>query len=134
VIGVADGDTITVLRDTTQIRVRLHGIDAPERGQPFGTRARQFTSEAAFGKVVRIEPTDRDRYGRIVAEVILPDGRNLNRELVRAGLAWWFRRYARHDAELERLEGEARAARLGLWADPHPVPPWQWRGRRATVP
>ena len=74
-----------------------------------------------------MEPTDRDQYGRLVADVILPDGRNLNRELVRAGLAWWYRRYAPHDAELEALEAEARAARRGLWADPHPVPPWEWR-------
>ena len=69
---------------------------------------------------------------RLVADVILPDGRNLNRELVRAGLAWWYRRYAPHDAELEALEAEARAARRGLWADPHPVPPWEWRRGAVT--
>ena len=86
----------------------------------------------AYRKVVRVEPTDRDQYGRIVADVILPDGRNLNRELVRAGLAWWYCRYAPHDAELATLEGEARAARRGLWSAPHPVPPWDWR-RGAVV-
>ncbi len=113
VVGVADGDTLTVLREKAQIRIRLHGVDAPERGQPFGTRARQFTAELAFGQVVRIEPTDRDPFGRIVAHVILPDGRNLNRELVREGWAWWFRRYAPKNQELERLETESqsRAAR-----------------------
>jgi len=110
----------------------LHPIYAPlsPTGQPAwrtGTRAKQLTSELAFGKVVRVEPTDRDQYGRIVADVILPDGRNLNRELVRAGLAWWYRHYAPHDAELCALEVEARAAQRGLWAEPHPIPPWDWR-------
>src|SRR5262249_3053400 len=93
----------------------------------YGTRAKQFTSDLTFGKVVRVEPTDRDQYGRIVADMILPDGRNLNLELVRAGLAWWYRRYAPRDGVLEQLEVEARAGRRGLWADPHPVPPWEWR-------
>jgi micrococcal nuclease len=69
----------------------------------------------AFGKTVRIVPRDTDRYGRTVAEVILPDGRSLNREMVREGLAWWYREYTPHDAELARLEAKARAARRGLW-------------------
>jgi micrococcal nuclease len=134
VVSVADGDTLTVLRDQTQVRIRLHGIDAPEKGQPFGTRAKAFTAELAHGLRVRVEPTDRDRYGRVVADVILPDGRNLNRELIRAGLAWWFRRYAPKDGELARLEDEARGARRGLWADPHPVPPWDWRRPASPAP
>ena len=135
VVGVADGDTITALRDDkTTSRIRLHGIDAPEKGQPFGNRAKQYASELTFGNIVTVEPTDRDQYGRIVADVRLPDGRSLNREMVRAGLAWWYRRYS-HDPELARLEAEARAARRGLWADPHPVPPWEWRrARGAAVP
>lgn len=70
---------------------------------------------------------DTDRYGRLVGEVLLPDGRNLNHELVRAGMAWWYRRYAQEDTTLAQLEAEARAARRGLWRDPHPVPPWEWR-------
>ena len=69
----------------------------------------------------------RVRYGRTVAVVILPDGRSLNAELVRAGLAWWYRRYAPDDETLERLEREAREARRGLWGDPEPIPPWEWR-------
>ena len=133
VVGVADGDTLTVLRDDqTRYRVRLHGIDAPEKGQPFGNRAKQYASELAFGNIVTVEPTDRDQCGRIVADVRLPDGRSLNREMVRAGLAWWYRRYS-HDPELARLEAEARAARRGLWADPHPVPPWEWRRARGPA-
>ena len=70
---------------------------------------------------------DVDRYKRTVAEIILPDGRNLNRELVRAGLAWWYQRYARHEPVLAELEVEARAAQRGLWADRNPIPPWEFR-------
>jgi micrococcal nuclease len=128
VIGIADGDTITVLTaDKTQHRIRLWGIDAPETGQDFGSRAKQAASELAFGKQVTIRPLDTDRYGRTVADVILPDGRSMNREMVGKGMAWWFRRYALRDAELARLEGEAKAARIGLWSQPNPVPPWEWR-------
>jgi micrococcal nuclease len=80
------------LPQETTYRIRLHGIDAPERGQPYSNRAKQYASELAFGKEVTVEPVDRDQYDRPVADVILPDGQNLNRELVRAGLAWWYRR------------------------------------------
>jgi endonuclease YncB( thermonuclease family) len=127
VIGISDGDTITVLRDRSPIKIRLHGIDCPETGQDFGTRAKSFTSELAFGKVVTIRPVDTDRYRRTIAEVVLPDGRILNREIVRAGYAWWYRKYALGDATLERLEREAREARRGLWSQPSPIPPWEWR-------
>jgi len=130
VVGVADGDTLTLLReDKTPVRVRLHGIDAPENGQPFWAQAKAFTSDLAHGKVVRVEPAGPDRDGHVVAHVILPDGRSLNRALVREGLAWWLRVrwHPTNDAELEHLEAEARAAGRGLWADPRPVPPWWWR-------
>jgi endonuclease YncB( thermonuclease family) len=76
---------------------------------------------------VAVHVRDVDRYGRTVAEIILPDGRNLNREIVRAGFAWWYERYARHETVLRDLQDEARAARRGLWADPSPMPPWEWR-------
>ncbi|WP_461395495.1 thermonuclease family protein [Deferrisoma sp.] len=133
VVAVADGDTLTVLVGTEQVRVRLAGIDCPERRQPFGRKAKEFASRLAFGQVVRVRGEDRDRYGRVVGEVILPDGRSLNRELVSAGLAWWYRRYAPDDADLARREAEARAARRGLWADAAPVPPWEYRrSRRRT--
>ena len=82
VVGVTDGDTIIVLRDLATVKIRLNGIDCPERDQPFGSRAKLFTSETAFGRTVTVKPKSRDRYGRVVAEVVLPDGRVLNRELV----------------------------------------------------
>lgn len=81
---------------------------------------------SAFDQTVIVRPVELDRYRRIVAEVILSDGRSLNREMVRAGLAWWYRKYAAADGEMERLEAEARAARRGMWADRDPVAPWEW--------
>jgi hypothetical protein len=108
--------------------------DSPERAQPYGTRTRQFTGEFAHQQDVTVIVRDYDRYGRVVAEIILPDGRNLNHEIVRAGFAWWYRQYARGDGDLQRLEGEARDARRGLWADSSPVPPWEWRKERRAKP
>lgn len=127
VIGVSDGDTIPVLREGRETRVRLHGIDCPEKTQAFGQRAKEFTSSLAFGQTVLVSVVDIDRYGRIVGQVTLADGRNLNQALVEAGLAWWYRNYAPGDRELEALERQARAARRGLWADARPVEPWVFR-------
>lgn len=127
VVGVSDGDTVTVMREGKGERIRLFGVDSPETGQAFGNRAKQLASELCFGKNVRVVPRDVDHYGRIVGEIVLEDGRNLNHELVAAGMAWWYRQYARNDKTLERLEQEARADKRGLWADPKPVAPWDWR-------
>ena len=129
VVGVADGDTITVLHDGRPEVVRLNGIDAPEKGQAFGERAKQFTASLAFGKTVSVRSTERDRYGRTIGDVTLPDGRSLSQEVLRAGHAWWFRRYST-DHRLANLEAQARAAHTGLWADSNPVPPWEWRRAR----
>jgi endonuclease YncB( thermonuclease family) len=135
VVGVTDGDTLTVLHDGRAEKIRLHGIDAPEHGQPFSQRAKEATVTLAMSQVVTVQIRTRDRYGRTVADVRLPGGRFLNEALVRAGYAWWFRRYS-SDPRLAAAEAEARAARTGLWADPLPVPPWEWRraGPRASVP
>ena len=109
------------------VRVRLHGVDWPERRQPFGNRARQFTGDRALGKTVTGWVRGAERYGCLVGEVILPDGRNLSRELVRAGLACWDGKNPRGDRRLERLEREAKDAKRGSWADPDPLPPWEFR-------
>jgi len=131
-VGVQDGDTITVLRGGREERLRLNGIDCPEKAQPFGTRAKQFTSSQVFGKSVRVVSVDVDRYGRTVADVYTAEGQSVNRELVAAGLAWHYKQYSK-DATLARLENEARAARRGLWSDLHSIPPWEWRhGGRAS--
>lgn len=131
VVGVADGDTITVLHNKEEHKIRLAGIDCPElKGQPFGAAAKKLTSKLVFGKMVKVTVTDTDRYGRLVAEVYLPDGKCLNQELVRSGMAWWYRRYAPDDEVLAKLEVDARKARRGLWAEKAPTPPWEWRASR----
>jgi endonuclease YncB( thermonuclease family) len=131
VVGVADGDTITVLRDKEQVRIRLYGIDCPEGGQAFGKKAKQFTSQMVYGKVVEVEPVDVDRYGRTVGLVTVFK-RLVNEELANAGFAWVYTRYCDRPI-CERwkvLEYEAREAKRGLWADPNAIPPWEFRKKR----
>jgi micrococcal nuclease len=130
VIRVMDGDTIEVLHNTRPERIRLSGIDCPEKGQGFGNRAKQSASQLAFGKEVTLQTHGHDKYGRTLAEVLLPDGMNLNQELVKQGWCWWYRKYAPRDRVLEGLERDAREAKKGLWADPQIVPPWEWRRLR----
>ena len=126
VVGISDGDTIKVMRQGKAEKVRLYGIDCTEKGQAFGNRAKQFTSRMVFGQEVQVKTHGCDRYGRILGDVFTLNGRSLNQELVRAGYAWWYRRYS-NDANLKALEKQARAAKRGLWADPHAAPPWEWR-------
>ncbi len=129
VIGVLDGDTIEVMHDGKSERVRLHGIDAPEKGQAFGKSSKKAASELSFGKDVTVKERGRDKYGRTLGEVILPDNRSLNREMVREGHAWRYRKYS-NDGTLERLESDARRSRRGLWRDDDAVPPWEYRKAR----
>ena len=109
VVGVSDGDSISVMLGGRAVKVRLHGIDCHEKKQPFGTRAKRYTSEMAFGNEVEVRIKTTDRYGHIVGEVILPDGLSLNKELVYMGLARWYRKYAPNDRTLKALEAGARA-------------------------
>ncbi len=131
VIGISDGDTLTVLDQRQSVRVRLAGIDAPEHGQPYGQRAKTSLSELAYGKVADVDPRGRDTYGRVLGRVRVA-GVDLNAEQVRRGYAWVFRRYS-NDAALIALEEDARKARRGLWAGAAPVPPWTWRERHPAV-
>ena len=137
VVSVLDGDTLEVLHNQRPERIRLSGIDCPEKGQAFGMKAKQFTSTLIHGKEVTIRVLRKDRHGRTVADVVLPDGTNVSRELLRAGLAWWYRPYSK-DENLGALEEEARQAKRGLWADPNPIPPWEIRhpkqGRTPRAP
>jgi len=128
VVGVADGDTVSVLRDGRSVRVRLEGIDCPEKGQDFSQRAKQFTSELTFGKEATVEVRDVDRYGRLVARISV-GGQDVSVALVRAGLAWHFTKYSR-DPVLADAEQVARAARRGLWEQGSPTPPWEFRQLR----
>ena len=148
VVSVADGDTITVLdADNVQHKIRLEGIDAPERKQPFGTRSRQNMADLVFGKQVRVEARKQDRYGRTVGKVWVtprdhpckgddcPKTLDAGRAQLTVGLAWHFKRYEREQSEEDRLayafeETEARARKVGLWSESNPVPPWDWRNKR----
>jgi len=125
-VGVIHGDSLRVMYEGKAVQIPLLGIDCPEKRQPFGTRANEYTSELAFGQDVTVYGGRRDRYGRRLAEVLLPDGRSLNQELTNAGLAWWFRKYSK-DFRLGELERQAREAKRGLWVAPHSVSPWEWR-------
>jgi endonuclease YncB( thermonuclease family) len=136
VVRVFDGDTVEVVRDpgpeggrTERLRIRLHGIDAPERGQPWSRRAREALARRALGKSVRINAVDTDRYGRTVGELYADDV-CVGCELVRDGHVWVYRHYT-DDRLLLALEADARAARRGLWALPEAerIPPWEWRAR-----
>ena len=127
-VSVHDGDTLTVLIESRPVRVRLIDIDAPELRQPFGTRSRQSLSGLCFGKVASLDVRGHDRYNRTLARVTC-GGTDANAEQVRRGYAWTFTRYARADSPLFAIEREARAAHRGLWQDPAPVAPWEWRNR-----
>ena len=130
VTGIMDGDTIEVLKDRKSVRIRLFGIDCPERDQDFGSKARKFTSEKVFKRVVEVNPIDTDQYGRTVAKIYV-DGKYLNLMLVAEGLAWWYRPYAGKERDLEQAEKQARDAKTGLWSIPNPTPPWKFRRHKA---
>jgi micrococcal nuclease len=130
VVKIADGDTFTLLiAGNKQVKVRLYGIDCPESKQDFGSRAKQFTAARAFGKQVKVHVKNLDRYGRSIGTVILPDGKILNEELLRAGLAWHHKRYDKSQ-RFALLESQARSKKLGLWSAKRPVAPWEFKRAR----
>lgn len=135
VVGVTDGDTITVLDDDNQQHtIRLAEIDAPERGQPWGNRSREVLSALVFNKTVSVQQTDTDRYDRIVARVFV-DGEDVNRAMVEQGAAWAYRQYLTDETLIE-IEAEARRSRVGVWSmnEAQTVAPWLWRrGERVGV-
>jgi endonuclease YncB( thermonuclease family) len=131
VVGVADGDTLTVLDGTRQVRVRLWGIDAPERGQPWSSRSRDALAARAMHRDALVATRGTDGYGRTLARVAV-DGVDLGEAQVRDGMAWVYRRYTK-DRPMIAIEDEARAARRGLWSLPDPEPPWAWRAREART-
>jgi endonuclease YncB( thermonuclease family) len=141
VVAVADGDTITVLDATnTQQRIRLQGIDAPERAQAFGTVSREHLADLVFGKRVTVQYGKRDKYGRIVGKVMV-EGQDVCLEQVKAGLAWHYKEYQNEQSPEDRqlyaeAEQEARRARKGLWQDILPQSPWEYRhaGRGDAAP
>ncbi len=127
VVGITDGDTINLLtQDSILIKVRLANIDCPEKKQPFFQRAKEFTSQAIFGKTVCIDVLKKDRYRRSIANVFYNDSLNLSSQLLKNGLAWHYLKYSK-DTELQKMEDKARKNKIGLWQDPQAIPPWEWR-------
>ena len=131
VIGIADGGTITVLRDKKEVKIRLYGIDCPEGEQAFSKRAKQFTSKMVYGKVVEVKVMATDRYGRTVA-MIYSDKTLLNEELVKAGLAWVYWQYCHHliCESWKNFQLGARFDKRRLWADDVRIPPWEFRRKK----
>jgi endonuclease YncB( thermonuclease family) len=132
VVGVSDGDTITVLDAAkTQHKIRLAGIDPPEKAQPFGQKSKEHLSDSVFGKQVQVEYTKTDKYGRTVGKVLV-NGMDANLEQIKAGFAWHYKEYAAEQPVADRAtyasaETTARSASAGLWRDAKPMPPWEWR-------
>lgn len=127
VVAVADGDTFTLLvNGNRQQKIRLHGVDCPEKKQDFGQVAKDFTSKQVFGKTITVKPTDIDRYGRTIAIVLLPDQISLNELLLKNGLAWHYTQYDKNP-HWNKLEQIARKNKVGLWRQPDAVAPWTFR-------
>lgn len=135
VVGVSDGDTVTVLDDTnTQWKIRLMGIDAPEKKQAFGNRSKESLSALVFDRQVTVEYSKKDKYGRTVGKIVVNDV-DANIEQVKAGMAWHYKKYQSEQSDADRIaysqaEDRARAGKVGLWLDPEPTPPWDWRKQR----
>ena len=131
VVGIADGDTITVLVNRREVKVRVAGIDAPEKKQAFGQRSKEHLSECAFGKAVAVEWSNTDRYGRTIG-IVIADGVDCGLRQIKDGMAWHYKAYAKAQAATDRTtyaeaESQAIARKSGIWSAPHPIPPWEFR-------
>lgn len=122
VISVHDGDTITILVEKEQVKIRLFGIDTPELKQPYGKKSKQFLSNLIAGQIVEVEKNGNDRYGRTIGTIYL-DGADINAQMVENGYAWAYRRFTKKYAP---QESTAKFEKRGLWRD-DPIPPWEWR-------
>jgi len=135
VVGVSDGDTLTLL-DAKQVphKIRVAGIDAPEKKQPFGEKAKSSLSALAYNRTAEADCRKTDRYRRNVC-VVFVGGKDVGLEQIKAGMAWWYRQYAKEQTQRERIDYEhaeslANRNRYGLWSGPNPTPPWEWRHHR----
>lgn len=131
VVAVHEGDHLTIHHDGRNEAIYLKDIDCPELKQPYGKQAKHVTAAYIGNRDIVVRALTRDKQGRTSAEVLLPNGQNVGRELVKEGLAWW-RRSGSSDSSLGDLEELARAERKGLWSEPDPVPPWKWKTPKKT--
>jgi micrococcal nuclease len=130
VIGIHDGDTMTLLVDRKPLKIRLANIDAPELKQAYGRRSKEALSDTCWGKDAQYETQTIDRYGRTVA-VVYCNGQEANRSQVTQGMAWVYRKYNK-DRGLPAVEKQAKREKLGLWAGQDAIPPWEWRRSRRS--
>jgi endonuclease YncB( thermonuclease family) len=139
VVAVTDGDTVKVLDAShTEWKIRLMGIDAPEKKQAFGNKSKSNLSDLVYGKTVTVEYSKKDKYGRTVGKIIV-NGVDANLEQIRAGMAWHYKKYEKEQPVEDRdtyarSEDRARAGQRGLWVDAEPVPPWDWRKAKKRKP
>jgi len=137
VVGISDGDTVTVLdASKTQFKIRLQGIDAPEKKQAFGNKSKEALSTWLFNKQVTVEYSKKDKYGRILGKILV-DEVDANLEQIKSGMSWHYKKYQNEQSENDRklyaqAETQAREEKRGLWVVPDPVPPWEWRKARIT--
>jgi micrococcal nuclease len=131
VTTVEDGDTFEVVANDTKYIIRLQSIDCPEDGQAFSAKAKQYVDALCRNKTVTIRKSTVDSRGRIIAEVLLADGRSISKELLKAGYAWHFKRYSK-DKELDALEQEARKLKKGLWIQENPIAPWDYKASKTA--
>ena len=124
-VSIHDGDTITILQNKQQIKVRLFGIDAPELKQPYGKKSKQFLANLIADKVVEVEENGKDRYKRTIGTIYL-NGADINAQMVANGYAWAYRKFSK---KYTAQESQAKSQKLGLWRDKEPIPPWEWRRR-----
>ena len=129
VVKIIDGDTYDLILNGEQTRVRMYGIDAPERGMDYYRVAKDYLGELCNDQIIRLEVMNTDRYGRIVAKSFLSDGRELGAEMIKAGLAWHYKQYS-DDESLALLENDAQENKVGLWKATNPTPPWKYRKRK----
>jgi len=129
IVKVADGDTVTLIAENKEkVRIRLLGIDAPEKGQDYGTKARQYLSDLCYGKYVTVQYAEKDQYDRILG-VVYVDGMNVNEEMVRQGLAWYYRHFV-DDPRLDSLEQLARTEKRNIWSRKNPISPFEFRKKK----
>ena len=130
VVNVSDGDTITVLHNSVMKKIRLYGIDCPEKRQPYGNAAKRYVEKMVLNKKVYVKPVSVDKYKRIVAWVNIKK-LSLNKSILAAGLAWYYKKYS-NVASLAKLEMAARKKKIGLWSNKKAIAPWRWRKENST--
>jgi endonuclease YncB( thermonuclease family) len=130
IVSITDGDTAKILVGKEQVTIRLEGIDAPESNQSFGKKSKEALAALIFGKTVEVKKTGEDRYGRSLGFIFVEDI-DVNAQMIEDGWAWHFKKY-NDEQRLAELEEEAKAEKRGLWADPNPLPPWEFRARKKT--